>query len=359
MSRFSDSLNQLDAYHRRRVLRYAAGIDLSSNDYLGFATHPALLATLQNWNGPIGSGGSRLLRGNHTAHAELESFAAQFFSTEKALYFSSGFQANHAIFSTLPARHDVVVYDSLIHASVRAGLQGSHAQAVKFKHNDLNDCEDVLRRARDKADYLWLAVESLYSIDGDIAPLAELYKLCEKYDAYLIVDEAHATGIFGTTGRGLTEGMSHDRLITLHTGSKALGVAGGLVCAAAEIIDTLINKAAPFIYSTAMMPVQAALLQRALRLVDEEPHHRAQLLSLCSYMNAPTQIIPIILGDDAVALHAAEVLQQAGFDIRAIRPPTVPEGTARLRLSLNTSLDKKTLDEVQRLLRALPNLAAA
>ena len=369
MTRFTKNLQQLEAENRRRTLRPAAGIDFTSNDYLGFSTHPALRQCAEEWleqGGMIGSGGSRLLRGNHPAHENLENFAAQFFGAEKALYFSTGFQANHAILTTLPDRHDTIIYDALIHASVRDGIQASSAQSIKFKHNDLNDCEAALKRAREKSGYIWLAVESVYSMDGDIAPLKELHDLCTRYDAYLIVDEAHATGIFGATGRGLTEGLPHDRLITLHTGGKALGVAGGLVCASADIIDYLINKARPFIYSTAMLPLQAALLHRALKLVDEEPARREQLLTLLAYANkalpvpaSPTQIIPVIIGTDNAALQAATYLQEAGFDIRAIRPPTVPEGTARLRLSLNIGLDEKTLDKLALHLSALLKKEAA
>jgi 8-amino-7-oxononanoate synthase len=369
MTRFAKNLRLLEAESRHRSLRLPAGIDFSSNDYLGFSTHPALRQTALEWleqGGIIGSGGSRLLRGNHPAHEGLEHFAAAFFGAEKALYFATGFQANQAIFTTLPGRHDVVVYDSFIHASVREGVQNGQASAIKFRHNDLDECEAALRRAREKAEHIWLAVESVYSMDGDMARLRELHGLCQRYDAFLIVDEAHATGIFGATGRGLTEGFPQERLITLHTGGKALGVAGGLVCGSADIIDYLVNKARGFIYSTAPLPLQAALLHRALKLVDEEPERRARLLSLRDHANkvlpvqaSPTQIIPFITGTDQSAVEASAALQEAGFDIRAIRPPTVPEGTARLRLSLNTAHDEKILDALAVQLHRLVKRAAA
>ena len=365
MTRFAGALQQLEIENRRRSLRPSGGIDFSSNDYLKLAEHPALRQTMLEWaeqGGVIGSGGSRLLHGNHPAHEKLECFAAQFFGAEKALYFATGFQANHALFTTLPERRDIVVYDSLIHASVRDGIKGSFAHAIKFQHNDLNDCEDALRSAREKAEYLWLAIESVYSMEGDIAPLSDFHELCLKYDAYLIVDEAHATGIFGASGRGVAESLPKEHRVTLHTGSKALGVAGGLVTAPAEIIDYLINKARPFIYSTAPPPVQAALLHRALKLVDEEPERRKHLIALRDHANkvlpvpaSTTQIIPVILGDDKLTLEIAAELQNSGFDIRAIRPPTVPEGTARLRLSLNTGLDEKTLDTLAEYLTTLLN----
>ena len=354
MTRFAKTLQKLETENQRRFLRSSDGIDFSSNDYLGLAGHLALRQTMLEWasDGNIaGSGGSRLLRGNHPAHEELECFSAQFFDAEKALYFATGFQANYAIFTTLPKYGDTVVYDSLLHASARGGIRNSSANAVKFRHNNLNDCEDALKNARKKTDHLWLAVESVYSMEGDIAPLSDFYDLCLRYDAYLIVDEAHATGIFGTKGRGATETLPQDNRITLHTGGKALGVAGGLVTASTEIIDYFINKARPFIYSTAPLPIQSTLLLRSLKLIDEEPERRKYLLTLRDHANkvlpvpsSATQIIPVILGNDKTALETAASLQDSGFDIRAIRPPTVPEGTARLRLSLNTGHDKKILD---------------
>jgi 8-amino-7-oxononanoate synthase len=266
------------------------------------------------------------------------------------LLFANGFQANHAIFSALAGRRDAVVHDALIHASVREGLRASDARSVKFRHNDLEDCEAALKRAREGADVLWLAVESVYSMDGDIAPLTQMHELCRRYDAWLVVDEAHATGVFGPRGRGLCETLPKERLITLHTGGKALGVAGGIVCGPAEIIDTLVNTARPFIYSTAPPPLQAALLHRAMQLSEAEPQHRARLHALCDHARkilpsaSETQIFPVILGTDAAAVRVAEELRAEGFDVRPIRPPTVPEGTARLRLSLNAGLTTEDID---------------
>jgi 8-amino-7-oxononanoate synthase len=357
--RFAAALKRLEDDGHSRSLQPAHGVDFSSNDYLSFAHHPALRQAALEWierGEVIGSGGSRLLRGNHPAHGALEEFAADYFGAERALYFATGFQANHAIFSTLPDRHDVVIYDEFVHASVRDGIQGGFAKAYKFKHNDVNDCERVIRRARDNgAQEIFIAVESLYSMDGDFAPLSDFSALCERYEALLIVDEAHATGIWGLGGKGLA--TAADNIITLHTGGKALGVAGGLVCASRTIIDTLINKARPFIYSTAPLPLQAALLHRALQLSHDEPQHRLRLHDLCDYarqklpVSSLSQIIPVVLGDSEVTLNAAAMLQKNGFDIRAIRPPTVPEGTARLRISLNTSITESDIDKLAELLR--------
>ena len=258
MDRFSNHLRQLKEQGRHRTLNLPFGIDLTSNDYLGFSTHPALrdkAREIIDSDGPVGSGGSRLLRGHTESHENLETFAAEFFGCGKALFFATGFQANYALFTTLPARQDTIIFDSLIHASARDGIQAAHARHIKVRHNDLNAFEEALKKAQGQK---WIAVESVYSMDGDIAPVSGLLSLADQYDAFLIVDEAHATGIFGPDGKGFTGGLPHERLITLHTCGKALGVAGGLVCAAAEVTDYLVNKARPFIYSTAPMPLQAA-----------------------------------------------------------------------------------------------------
>lgn len=353
MHRLPKKLAQLKDQNRLRALKLPGGIDLSSNDYLGFRSHPALkdaaIAALENGM-ELGSGGSRLLRGHTKAHEDLEDYAAAYYGCDRTLYFANGFMANYALFTTLPSRHDVVVYDSLVHASVRDGLHAGSARAVKVPHNDLTAYEDALKRFRDEAETLFIAVESLYSMDGDFAPVPELLALAQKYDAVLIVDEAHASGVWGASGKGVSEGLQSENLIILHTGGKALGVAGGLVCASASIVDTLINIARPFIYSTAPPPLQAYLMQKALELSasSEGAVRRKTLHDLCAQVQkerggAGLQIVPIIIGDDKAAITIAEELQRAGYDIRAIRPPTVPEGTARLRLSLNASLSPQTL----------------
>lgn len=352
MTALAEKLKRLEAQGRYRSLQDACGADLTSNDYLGLGNHPVLTSTaIKALEGglPAGSGGSRLLRGNHPAHTELEDFAAAFFGCERALFFATGFQANTALFTTLPGRHDTILFDALIHASARDGIQASSARHIRIPHNDLNAFEDALKKVGGGT--AWIAVETVYSMDGDIAPVRDLLNLAERYNAFLILDEAHATGVFGKTGRGVAEGYTHDRLITLHTCGKALGVAGGLVCAQAEIIDYLVNSARPFIYSTAPMPLQAVLVQKALQLSDEEPWRRKKLLALRDYTNgllpvpdSPSQIIPIVLGDDRRAVETAASLQEVGFDIRAIRPPTVPDGTARLRLSLNVGVTENDLE---------------
>lgn len=354
MQDYKTILQGLENQGRYRALQRTSGIDLSSNDYLGLADHPALRqAALDALDDGIdlGSGGSRLLRGNHDAHADLEEFAAKYFGCEAALFFATGFQANYALFTALLGRTDTVIMDQLIHASARDGIQASGARRVKAPHNDLGAFEEALKKAEGKETQRWIVVESVYSMDGDIAHVKDLLALAERYDAMLVVDEAHATGIWGENGKGFTEGLKHDRLISVHTCGKALGVAGGLICGSQNIIDMLINKARAFIYSTAPMPLQAVLVKRALELIQEEAERRESLRSLCQHAQkiwggAGTQITPVILGDDHAALEAAQHLQNNGYDIRAIRPPTVPEGTARLRLSLNAHLTEGQIDQV-------------
>lgn len=357
MRKFKEKLEQLDNQNRLRNLNLPRGIDFTSNDYLGLRAHPELrvaaIAALENGL-DLGAGGSRLLRGHTESHAALEEFAAAYFGVEAALFFATGFQANAAIFGTLPERGDTIIFDALIHASARDGIQASNAAHVRLAHNDLNAYEDALKNAKGQR---WIAVESVYSMDGDQAPLTELHKLAEKYDAFLIVDEAHGTGVFGANGKGLSEGLPHERLITLHTCGKALGVAGGLICATRDIIDYMVNKARPFIYSTAPMPLQAVLVKRALELAQQEPERRQALHKLMHYAasidfldgmfaNRFSQILPVIFGDDGLAVNVAADLQRAGFDVRAIRPPTVPENTARLRISLSVNVTEQNLRDL-------------
>lgn len=371
MRRLAQELERLKSEHRYRSLELPHGIDFTSNDYLGLSRHPALkqaaIAALTATDGAAGSAGSRLLRGHGESHASLEAFAASFFGCERALYFSTGFLANFALFTTLPHRHDAVVFDEFVHASVKDGIHAGHARRYKVRHNDPEAFEHAICRARrNGAHDVWIAVESVYSMDGDCAPVATLHALAQRYDAHLIVDEAHGSGIFGARGRGLTEGRYDERLIVLHTCGKALGAAGGLVCGPAIAIDYLVNAARPFIYSTSPPPGVAASVQRALQLVDEEPWRRTRLLALSTLaervlkvaagdqvMAGGTQIIPVVLGPEKDALNAAHSLRTGGFDVRAIRPPTVPAGTSRLRISLGI---ERSEDDIVALADAISSL---
>ncbi len=349
----------LDALLKRgrlRSLEPRRGFDFASNDYLGLAQSDALrdAVTAAVARGvPVGSGGSRLLRGNHPEHEALEAEAAKFFRAETALFFGGGFAANTAIFSTLPPRGDVIVYDELIHASAHDGMRLSKAESAAARHNDPQSFEDAIKAWRNAGGtgQPWIAVESLYSMDGDRAPLDDLIEIADAHDGVLVIDEAHATGVLGPDGRGLgahLEGRSN--VVSLHTCGKALGVMGALVLSTRTTRDFLVNRARAFIYATAPSPLVAATVRAALEIVQREPGRRTQLHQRIAFagreLAAKTQhtqsgshIQPIIVGSDSRAVALADAMKARGFDIRAIRPPTVPEGTARLRLTLtlNTS----------------------
>jgi len=324
--------------------------------------HPILrqtaLTAIQNGI-HLGAAGSRSLRGHTNEHQDLEAYAAQYFKSEKTLYFATGFQANLALFQALPSRHDTIIFDEYVHASTREGIRCSPAQSIKIKHNDINAFQDALKTAhknRRTDGIIWIAVESLYSMDGDFAPLQQLQSLANQYDAYLIIDEAHSTGIYQSPIKPAPN------IITIHTCGKAIGIAGGLICASTEIIDTLINTARGFIYSTAPPPLQALLTHKSLEILAsaDGDERRTKLMANIETIkthlpNAQSQIIPIILGDNDQALTSAKYLQTAGYDIRAIRPPTVPKGTARLRLSLSSNLDTKTLESFATELKTILN----
>lgn len=353
---FEKKLQKVKLENNYRELKFANGIDFSSNDYLGLSNHPKIkkaIVNALNLGSSIGSGGSRLLTGNKEEHQILEEFAANYFNKEACLFFSSGFLANYAIFTTLPERKDFIIYDELIHASVRDGIKASDAKSIKFKHNDLKSLKETIEKAQSlNANSIWLGIESIYSMDGDLADIAGILELIKNYkNIYLIIDEAHATGIFGQDGKGFSYSLNYENSIVLHTCGKALGVSGALICASREIIDYLINKSRPFIYTTAESPIIAVAVKEALLISQQESWRREKLLELIKYTNNnylnsnhKTQIIPIIFNDSLKALSVASFLQSKGFDIRAVRPPTVP--SARLRISLNSN---RTTDEVDSL----------
>ena len=308
---------------------------------------------------PLGAGGSRLLRGNHAEHEALESEAAAFFGSEAALYFGSGFAANAALIATLPGHGDLIVHDALIHASAWDGMAQSKADTRACAHNDVPAFEDAIKawRAGGGNGRVWIAVESLYSMDGDTAPLADLAALAQRFDAMLLIDEAHATGVLGPDGRGLAavlELEGRENVVALHTCGKALGASGALITSSAAIRNFLINRARAFIYATAPSPVMAAVVRRALAIVRDEPERRAKLAQRVAFANetlhrlsgmAPSgsHILPVVVGTDVRAVALASAMQARGFDIRAIRPPTVPEGTARLRIAITNGVEMATI----------------
>lgn len=349
-----------DLAERQRLRRLIPrqGVDFSSNDYLGLAGSPRIARAIRealDRGVPTGSGGSRLLRGNHVEHELLEEEAARFFGSEAALFFASGFAANAALFATLPQRGDLIVHDALVHASAHEGMRLGRAECVAAAHNDPVAFENVIRAWRNGGGgkgRVWIAVESLYSMDGDRAPLDAFRTLADEHEAFLLIDEAHATGVFGPQGRGLAahlEGL--ENVIVLRTCGKALGCEGALLTGPAFMRDFLVNRGRGFIFSTAPSPLMASAVREALRILAGEPERRQALIARIDEAERRlgplgavcrgTQILPLIVGDDARAMAAAAAIQAAGYDVRGIRPPTVPAGTARLRISvtLNASFD--------------------
>ena len=357
-------LEALAAKGRLRRLSGRAGTDFTSNDYLALAESAGLrdaVAGALARGVPVGAGGSRLLRGNHLEHEALEEEAADFFgggADTRALYFPTGFAANAAIAATLPRESDMIVHDALIHASFRAGLDPARIRTVETPHNDVNAMEEAIRRWRTEGGRgtPWIAAETLYSMDGDFAPLADLVQLAGRHDAMLLLDEAHATGVYGPQGRGLAaryEGAPN--LISLHTCGKALGVMGGLIVLPRLYRDFMINRGRSFIYSTAPSPLMAAATRAALKISAGMDAERAQLQALVRHAGtvmkhqlglaaSGSQIQPIPVGDDNSAVALAGAMAARGYDVRAIRPPTVPEGTARLRIALTLHADETILD---------------
>jgi 8-amino-7-oxononanoate synthase len=355
---YEEQLARLEERGRLRRLALAAGHDFTSNDYLGLADAPELkeaIAAALERGVPAGAGGSRLLRGNHPEHEALEDEAAAFFGTETALYFSSGFAANYALFAALPQRGDLAVYDALIHASAHDGMRAGRADLAEAAHNDADAFEHKIKawRTAGGRGRPWIAVESLYSMDGDRAPLASLAAIAKQYDGMLVIDEAHATGVAGPDGRGLGAWLEgQPNVISLHTCGKALGSAGALLCGPRLLRNFMVNYSRPFIYSTAPSPLTAAAVRAALRLCKDQPHRREQLSALiglagealesrCGVQPSGSQILPVIVGTDRRSTDLAAAMRAHGYDIRAIRPPTVPENTSRLRiaLTLNASQD--------------------
>jgi 8-amino-7-oxononanoate synthase len=355
-------LERLSALGRRRSLNHTSGMDFSSNDYLGFAESAELreaagAALLRGV--PVGAGGSRLLRGNHAEHESLEELAASFFGADSALYFASGYAANLTLFATAPQRGGLVVHDEWIHASVLDGLRRGRAEALSARHNDAGSIEDAIRRWRVAGGVgpVWIAVESLYSMDGDGPDLVELHALANRVDAILVIDEAHATGVLGPKGRGRAAFLEgQDNVVTVHTCGKALGTAGALICAPRVLKDFLINRGRAFIFATAPSPLVAAVTQAALALCERSDERRERLQRFiaiagraardCGIVASGSHIIPVILGDDRRAVRIGERLRARGFDVRAIRPPTVPAGTARLRIALTLNVDETAIDNL-------------
>jgi len=354
-----------------RTLECITGVNLSSNDYLGLAEDPRLkqgVAEAVQRAPAVGSTGSRLLSGNSPEWESLEENFAEFAGTEAALYFGSGYAANIGLLGSLLGPGDIVFSDAFNHASLIDGIRLSRATKTIYPHRDLRFLENALRDHAGEPGARIIVTESIFSMEGDIAPIAELLQLARKYSAALLLDEAHATGVCGPQGRGLAAQLDAQReiLAIVHTCGKALASAGAFVCGSRALKDYLVNRARTFIFSTAMPPYFAAQIKAALDLAREADDRRTHLRDISATLRdklaaaglnigtTATHIVPVIFGSNDSALHAASELQRSGFAIRAIRPPTVPAGSARIRISLTSKI---THDEVRRLIAVLSRSA--
>ncbi|MBC8318840.1 MAG: 8-amino-7-oxononanoate synthase [Desulfobulbaceae bacterium] len=322
--------------------------DFSSNDYLALSLHKDLITASRKYLElyGTGAGAARLMSGDLTLYHDLERQVAELKRQEAALLFGSGYLANCGVIPALAGRQDVIFCDRLNHASIYDGCRLSRARLVRFHHNDLNHLEDLLRSKRGQGEAL-IVVESIYSMDGDRCPLKDLVLLKEKYGCLLMVDEAHATGLFGAHGGGVIEedGVSSQVDIAMGTFGKALGSYGAYVAASRSMVDFLVNRARAFIYSTALPPAVIGASAAAIRIVQEHPELRQDLFAKVALFKSilkqggleslgPSQIIPVLVGESVATVKLAEQLRQRNIFATAVRPPTVPEGTARLRFSV-------------------------
>ncbi|MFD2573679.1 aminotransferase class I/II-fold pyridoxal phosphate-dependent enzyme [Spirosoma soli] len=364
---------RLKAHQQAGLLRQlkATGdlVDFCSNDYLGFARSIELKTLIQQADtsyevGRTGATGSRLLAGQMTLADDVEQELAVFYQTEAALIFNSGYDANLGLLACLPKAGDTLLTDELIHASMIDGARLSYATRQRFRHNDLDDLEDKLRQASGQ---VFVAVESVYSMDGDIAPLREMADLCDRYGAALLVDEAHATGVYGPTGEGLVVelGLQERVFARLHTFGKAVGVHGAAIVGPALLRNYLINFARPFIYTTALPPHSFLAICCAHQQLRSQVHAKNQLHERLTYFKylvkdklagttwtnsqSPIQCL-IMPGNDSARYVAAEA-QCAGFDVRAILSPTVPVGQERLRICVHAFNTTQEITELITLLQ--------
>ena len=358
LNKLTHNLEQRGHERLLRTLELPAGIDFTSNDYLGFCSdaelRASIAAAIQDYG--TGSGASRLLRGNHPVHFQTEETLARFCGREAALLFSSGFAANIGLLAALAGPEDILFSDSLNHASIIDGMRLSKAKRVVFEHQNLADLQNKLEETPCRGQR-FIVTESVFSMDGDISDLPKLVKLAEQNNALVIVDEAHSTGLYGKRGSGIVErdGLEDAVLCSMHTGGKALGVGGAWIAADKPLISHLVNHARSFIYSTAPIPALAHGLHCAIHYLQNQSdriatlHTRAEFLrnrlrSLgINTLESNSHIIPVLIGENERALEVAENMRREGYDVRAVRPPTVPKGTARLRLTVRATMEEQML----------------
>lgn len=363
----AEGLRDLETRGLRRSLEVIGGVNLCSNDYLGLAECPQLkeaaIAAMRD-SSRVGGTGSRLLSGHSRVWDELEQEFAEFAGTEASLYFGSGYAANIGLLTSLLREGDVVFSDERNHASLIDGMRLSGARKVVFPHLDLQALKAALSEHSGEPGRKVIVTESLFSMDGDVADIEGLLGLAKGYGAGLVVDEAHATGVHGPGGRGIADSLGRARefIAVVHTCGKALASVGAFVCGSATLREHLINHARTLIFSTAMPPGMAGQIRAALRLAKGMDLEREGLLSRAREFAAAlrhagwdlpgstAQIVPVIMGGNEETVFAAEHLQSEGFAVRAIRPPTVPQGRSRLRLSITCSV---TVEDLKRLQTAL------
>lgn len=342
---------------RRLSLADANKTDFSSNDYLGFAQSAVLHKMVKQREAKLktqnGSGGSRLLTGNTSVAESLEKFLAKKHHTEAALVFNSGYDANAGLFSCVPGREDTIVYDELVHASIHDGIRLSRAASFPFRHNDVSHLETRLKSSKGN---IFVAVESVYSMDGDTAPLKEMAALCNKHNAHLIVDEAHATGVFNM---GLVQQLKLDNKVfaRVHTFGKALGCHGAVVVGSKVLRDYLINYARSFIYTTAL-PVHSLLtIECAYKLLEKNEKEINKLHDNIAYfrkgigkklewMNSTSAIQSLVVAGNENVRKLAQAIQKQGMDVRPIMSPTVPRGKERIRVCLHSYNTHKEIDKL-------------
>jgi 8-amino-7-oxononanoate synthase len=358
-ARWASELRRLRDEGRYRSLRPPAGRDFTSNDYLGYSTRAPVPTGSPL---PVCGTASRLLRGDHPVWHAVESTLADWHGTEAVVMMTSGYTANEGLLSTVVEPGDWVATDALNHASIYDGLRLVRPRKFVFRHNDHAHLEDGLRAeaaTRRTGRELFVVTESLFSMDGDRPALREMVELTERYGAHLIVDEAHATGCYGPGGAGYVDelGLRARVLATVHTGGKALGVCGAYVCGSALLKELLVNRCRHLIFTTALPPAVAPWWLDALQRVRADDAGRQSLhgnakrfralLAERGITAAGTEfVVPIILGDDKRAVTVATKLQERGFDVRAIRPPSVPQDTARLRISIHADHTPADLTEL-------------
>jgi 8-amino-7-oxononanoate synthase len=342
-------------------------IDFCSNDYLGLARSEELLRNVEeewrklkasNTSQLIGSGGSRLLAGDSVYATGLEKEFAAFYKSEAFLIFNSGYSANLALFSAIPRRGDTIIFDDLIHASVRDGIHMSYAKSRSFGHNNLNELEEQLKKAEGE---IFVAAESIYSMDGDQCPLEEMVNLCEKYNASLILDEAHSNGLYGEKGEGIAvEKNLHDRIFArLLTFGKAAGCHGAGVAGSEILRDYLVNYARPFIYTTSLPVHDLAVMRCAVHALAKKQELRKQLFSFVDHFRTKAQGYPsikllpshtpiqgILIGGNMETREVAQKCREKNFDLRAVLSPTVPEGEERLRVIIHAFNHPMEIDEL-------------